>query len=243
MKILFCMSASVIDKIIESYNITAGTYDELLKKLWDYSLFTTLGYDYNDIKHKLVIFNSRVLQLRWAKEKGIVADDDGWMMNILRCQIEELEPDIFYTNNPDFFNEDRLQSLPKCKVYALWRAAPLGADQDLSHFDLGLSYGKIYLDLLKQRGIKNVEQKQFSFCTSVNENIGKQNKAIDISFAGSYHNMFVRRNKLLHKIFWDSLFKYRAQFYLHAPKGRFNRKYIAPFLYLVDRETVFCMSF
>ena len=55
--------------------------------------------------------------------------------------------------------------------------------------------------------------------------------------------MFVERNSLLHKMFWKLFPRYSVNYYLSAPRGRFGRKLIAPFLYLVDRPPVYIHEF
>ncbi|MEM9829424.1 MAG: glycosyltransferase [Bacteroidota bacterium] len=236
------MSASVIDTLIDKYDVDVSSYSGAINQLWNYSLFTALGFDFNNQDHRLIVYNSNILQERWAQENGFKVKND-WQLEILSQQIDEFKPDIFYTNNPDYFTRDIFKLLPSCKVKAIWRAAPLTQSNELSHFDLGLSYGKVYLDLLEKYGVKNVEKKQFSCNPQTYVNIGKQKKEIDISFAGSYHRMFVERNQLLNRVFWKLFPQYKVNYYLSAPRGRFGRKYIAPFLYLVDRPPVYLHEF
>jgi len=148
------------------------------------------------------VANSAFIQQKWARENSMPITDN-WVMEILSAQIETFQPDVIYTNNPQWMSKKCFAALPTVKLKAAWRAAPLSNTDDLSHFNLGLSYAPVYTDLLRQHGVKFVEQMDFSFDAQVKHELAglKPDKKYDICFIGRYNDMFVGRNELLQAIY------------------------------------------
>lgn len=205
MKILFVLSASVIDTILSrNKKVLNNSSEKLVENLLDRSLFNTFSCTNNLLATNngaLSIFNSAYIQKKWAYEKGITCGTN-WQAEILTKQIEHFEPDVLYTNNPSWISKN-IDKLPDIRVFAAWRAAPIRSKEDYSCFDVGLSYAPIYMDLMKKHGISNVEHMDFSFDPEVKKRLDQMNleKQNDICFVGRYGKMFNHRNKLLYDVY------------------------------------------
>ena len=214
MKIFFAFSASSVDDYLsKKTESTSLSYSESIHMLLSRSLFNSLHCSNQTIKgHYLSIFNSVNLQQKWAKEKKLPWEDD-WMIRVLGAQIEEVRPDVIYTNNPAWFSQ-HYQQLPEVKLRAAWRAAPIGAKEEFSCFQLGLSYAPHFLNLMKDRGVANLELLQFSFDPSVKDRVSASNKDIDVCFVGRYIKMFSKRNHLLKVVYQNFRSEYNIVYHL-----------------------------
>ena len=204
MKIMFVLSASVIDAILsQNKDLLNNSYEKVVEILLDRGLFNALACNNKSLSrnNNLSIFNSEFIQKKWANEQGVVYGKD-WKIEIFAKQIELFEPDVLYTNNPSWISKN-IKKIPDVKLLAAWRAAPIEYRADYSCFDIGLSYAPVYEKLMKQHGIQHVEHMDLLFDPIIKKRLDQMNlkKMNDICFVGRYGKMFKHRNKLLYEIY------------------------------------------
>jgi hypothetical protein len=195
--------------------------------------------------HFVTFANSFYLQNLWAKEQNFNYQAQNWEIEILNAQIDVFQPDVIYTNSPEWFSQN-CAKIKKTPIRAAWKASPFGKNLDFSCFDVGLSFNDLYLSQLKKTGIKNVFLRDFAFEPSIKTRFfPTKEKEIDLSFAGTYNDwMFGERNAFLSEIIKKFYWKYKIRYYFktyHRVKG------LVPILplnfYLVYRKSVFFRDF
>lgn len=225
MKIFFIQTASLIDHVIniDIENYKKLTYQEILFKLMDFGFFSLFGIskkyllsNENNIEIFTNVTNSKFIQTKWAKENNFKYSEENWEKEILAAQIEKFQPDVIYTGNHGLLTKDMKGYLPQAKLYALWNASPLQDGIDLSHFDLGISFNKVYHEHLRKRGIKNIEYNSFYIDPEIKNRLDSMSlkQDIDISFVGRYSPMFKTRNQFLYDVYREFKKEYNIQYYL-----------------------------
>ncbi len=139
-----------------------------------------------DLDYFLSYSDDTIAQKLWAKEKGL---NDASLQKILLSQIEEFQPDIFYTNDPLRFPAKITSRFPNSvKKKIAWRGTYIDylENDDYSTYDLFVSNFKdINERTTKKYGIKTAwhspswdpEMKPYA------ENSGR---SIDLNFSGGY---------------------------------------------------------
>ena len=152
----------MIDNILEDRKFLENkTFSEDMDYLKSFGFSELFGIDRHDMDFFDTVANSKYLQVKWAKENNIKFDEDNWQKEILAFQIEKFKPDVIYTANHVFFDNEMKKYLPKVGLYALWNASVMSPDSDVKHFDVGISFNKVYHEQLIKYGIKNVEFNSF----------------------------------------------------------------------------------
>jgi len=229
MKIFFIQTASMIDHIIKINieNYKNLSYSNILLKLSDFGYFTLFGFkqkylfnNINNLEFFMNTANSKFIQTKWAEENNFKYSEKNWKKEILAAQIEKFQPDVIYTGNYVLFTKELKKYLPKGKLYALWNASPMPEGIDLSHFDVGISFNKVYHDHLKKRGISNIEYNSFYIDPEMKNRLDSMNlvQDIDIAFTGRYAPMFKDRNQFLYDIYNAFKKDYNVQYYLLTGK-------------------------
>jgi glycosyltransferase involved in cell wall biosynthesis len=229
MKIFFIQTASLIDQVVKKdiNFLRSLSYEEILSKYCKFGFFSLFGLDRNNLfetNDDILIFsnvaNSKYIQTKWAKENSFEYNEKNWLNEILAAQIEYFQPDVVYTGNYILFDKKVKRYLPKAKLYALWNASPMQKNINLSHFDVGLSFNSVYLDILLDKGINNVEKNTFYIDPNIKNRLKAMNftKDIDISFVGRYAPMFKDRNQFLYDVYSTFKNKYNVKYYLLTHK-------------------------
>ncbi|MHA2939796.1 glycosyltransferase family protein [Vibrio sp. RC27] len=220
MKIFYIQQASIIDWYLEKFEFINidRPYSDLMSKLTEYGFASLFGIDQNSVF--ISVANSKILQLKWASEQGLKYDYKNWQKEIIAAQLEYYQPDVIYTGNYFFLNNNMKKFLPRSKLYALWNASPITKNIDLSHFDLGLSFNSTYHNYLRNLGVKNLEFNSFYINPNIKNNLEKMYlpQDIDIVFAGRYSPMFKDRNKIIHDVYNEFNNIYNIQYYLLVEK-------------------------
>jgi len=227
MKIFWVQTASMIDYIINKQKYNLMKFEEAIKDLNIYGFSSLFGIDIKKLfkaNRNIQIFtnvtNSYFIQTKWAEENNFKYSEKNWKKEILAAQIEKFKPDVIYTGNYTLFNKELKKYLPKVKLYALWNASPIPEGIDLSYFDVGISFNKVYHENLIKRGILNVEYNSFYIDPSIKNKLDEMNLSqdIDIVFAGRYSSMFKNRNQFLYDIYNAFKKNYNIQYYLLTEK-------------------------
>lgn len=143
------------------------------------------------------VINVEVIQKQWAKEQGLVYREENWMEEILIAQVENIRPDVFYTECIHVHTKEFLQEVKKnVKQLSAWVSFPFSTLPTASLFDLILTSTKDYTVKFKSMGIAS-EYMLPAFDSRIVEKIGELKKTIDFSFVGGISD--------LHKNRWEAL--------------------------------------
>jgi glycosyltransferase involved in cell wall biosynthesis len=224
-KICYLQQSSLIDKYLygkyTKKEFEIKTCNEILYELSGYGFISIFGFNTSSFRdalynYLLLVPNSELLQCKWAKENNLNYSKKNWEKEILAAQIEKFQPDVIYTGNYFLFTKELKKYLPKVKLYALWNASPMQEGIDLSHFDIGISFNKVYHKNLQERGVKNIEYNSFYIDPKIKTRLDRMNlkQDIDIAFVGRYSQMFKDRNKFLYDIYKEFKNNYSIQYYL-----------------------------
>ena len=227
MKIFWVQTASMIDYIINKQKYNLMKFEEAIKDLNIYGFSSLFGIDIKklfkangDIQIFTNVTNSYFIQTKWAEENNFKYSEKNWKKEILAAQIEKFQPDVIYTGNYVLFTKELKKYLPKVKLYALWNASPMPEGVDLSHFDVGISFNKVYHENLRKRGISNIEYNSFYIDPDIKNKLDEMNlvQDIDIVFTGRYSSMFKDRNQFLYDVYNTFKKDYNIQYYLLTGK-------------------------
>lgn len=217
MKIFFHIHGSFVDELMQIplFNDCLKYNDFIVRNL-DYGSITKNAAPSQLIDDEIFICwsNSKKLQFLWAKENGVFIDNHDWKRSILQKQIESFQPDVFYSLAPEWIiqNKDLIEFI---KLKAIWKASPIIGVNDLSFFDLALTYGDIYKENLRGVGMNNIHKLNFAFdINTINRLDTNPNLESDLSFSGTYADMFSKRNKLLYSLSKEFYPKYKLRYYL-----------------------------
>jgi hypothetical protein len=223
-KIFFHYTGAAIERILKSADLDKkSNFNNTISEIVKYGSSSMLGFNYKNPNHFLTFSNSQILQNKWAFENGISITRD-WELNVLNHQIERFRPDVLFTVNPSWIvqNVKRI-NLRNLKCLAAWKASPISSGENYSLFDLGLSFNRKYLEMMKEVGVEHTRLHQFNFDFSILKNIQKMEKSIDLSFAGSYNDfMFSKRTNLLNSLYSTFFPKSRIRYYFYTPSKRFR---------------------
>lgn len=137
-------------------------------------------------------------QYMWAKENGYTKKIS--LEDILLAQIEEFQPDIFYTQAPYSFGPGFLEKLPGCVRYKIgWHSppAPIG---NLTGYDLIVNNFPESLEMYSKQGV-NTKYFTPSYCSAGEDAINfGSDRPIDITFVGGYTRHHLKRAAILESV-------------------------------------------
>lgn len=179
------------DQLTSKLNERQGlSYSEMIDVVHDESVMhsnwfakgmTALGHDACEI-----LCDLDVLQMVWAKERGIPIDND-WRLNVLLDQIKVHQPDILYMqdiyNLPFSIRKELKERFPSIKKVVLFKGYP-GAYDELEGMDVILSCAPRLVDLFKETGHSNVHLMYHGFDSSI-QIPDPVEEPVDFLFAGS----------------------------------------------------------
>ncbi|WP_284694462.1 glycosyltransferase [Geomonas sp. Red32] len=156
-----------------------------------------LGYDV-----QLVIANCPFSQGMWLKENGrTLPQENNWLYDIVRMQIEALRPDIVYMGNPIVFDGRFIATLShRPRLVAGWRAASIDPATDWSNYDLIVSSSTVCLDAARAMGVPAVERFSPGFPTTLAQSVQDAPKRYNVIFTGGWSAEHGKRNTLLLEI-------------------------------------------
>jgi len=224
MKIIFHVTATNIDNVLPRLKTPMHeTFERWIKYISQSGSVSMFGFDSNNADHFLSISNSKIIQNLWLIENGYEYNKQFSEVEAFNYQIEHHDPDVIFSLNPDWIqqNRDRL-NFDKKKLLAIWKASPIAEQSDYRGIKLGLSFNSHYLQNLKDNGIKHTAHFNFCFDSSIEPNFKKSREEIDISFAGTYNDhMFPQRTSYLHELNRNFSLNYRLRFYFRVANQRF----------------------
>jgi hypothetical protein len=170
-----------------------------------------------------VVFNDKVLQLKWAKEHQIKYNENNWVLEILEAQINELKPEVVFWNDCMFPNvnyfEDFKKKFPFVKLLIGWDGVALNNLKIFKNFDIVLTCAQWIVDFYNSHRVKSYYV-PFGFEEGILQKLNLANfkKTIyEISFCGSLNkgphlNRYLTLLSLIKdglplKIFTDSVFE------------------------------------
>lgn len=153
--------------------------------------FRELGYDAD-----LVIANDIISQYRWARSHDVTLSNPAhWQHELLRRQVEILQPDFLYLNDPIMFDSRFIGSLSKKPKFVLgWRAAPVAPDTNWTGFDLILSHLSVSRQQALHLGAKHVEHFYPGFPSFLADTVCDVPKEFDVIFSGQWSRQHTQRN-------------------------------------------------
>ncbi|HET6437338.1 MAG TPA: TylF/MycF/NovP-related O-methyltransferase [Anaeromyxobacter sp.] len=142
-----------------------------------------LGYDSH-----LVIANDAHAQRRWLGEHGLPAELAGQgIQEVVRRQIESLQPDVLYLSDPITFDGRFLAGLRSPPRLVLgWRAANIPAGTDWHGFDVILSNLTRLRKVALELGASSAERFHPGYPAWVNERLSDVRPEYDVVFSGQW---------------------------------------------------------
>lgn len=193
--------------------------DELLKTCFGTSDFYSynlrkLGHEADDL-----IINDRIIQKKWAEEKGFVIDSNwlisklqmlpyaykilgrpNWVQVLALRQIKKYSPDVVYMQDLSILNPETLKLVRKhCKLLAGQIASPMPPKEYLKCFDLIITSFPHFVKTFRKMGIKSEYQK-LAFEQRILKKIGKRKRIYDLTFVGSFTPYHQKGTKLLEEV-------------------------------------------
>lgn len=138
------------------------------------------------------------LQLKWAKEKGW---NETNLKKILFAQIEDFNPDVFYTNSPISFEASEIKNIgSRNMIKCAWFASPEPVNFDLSVYHTRLTNFPLDIKDKSKVGFRS-DYFNPSYDPEMDEFAESKDRPIDIFFYGQYvRNYFDIRNELIHQL-------------------------------------------
>lgn len=179
------------------------------KKILDYDSFgwpdfwenalRPLGYEVNEY-----LTNADPLQKMWAKENGLLYNDNNWFLEITEGQILKDKPDILFIVDYARFSytwiKELLEKCPSIKLVLGWCGAPYQDETVFKAYDIVLSCIPELVDNFSQKGHKSYHINH-AFDERILNKIDLNSELnIDFSFTGQIYrdNEFhIEREKIL----------------------------------------------
>lgn len=138
------------------------------------------------------------LQLKWARERGWAETD---LKKILRAQLEEFRPDIFYNCSPIRFTADEIRAWGGRDTLKLaWYASPEHHQIDFSVYRSMLSNYPPFIEEQRARGVR-CDLFQPSYDPAMDDYAGTAERPVDILFYGQYaSDYFKKRNVMIDRL-------------------------------------------
>ncbi len=157
-----------------------------------------LGYD-----SQFIVANCPPSQAKWMQEHGKgLKDQNDWVREIVREQIETIKPDILYLSEPIQFDARFVRTLShRPKLVVGWRASDIPGDTDWSTFDLFLSSLTGMRETALKLGAKKAVHFYPGFPGWIYEKIRHIQPTHDVAFIGSWNpGQYRIRNRLLARL-------------------------------------------
>lgn len=185
------------------------SYQKQLQKLLDECFGTSNFYSVNLklLGHSSfdLVVNDQILQRQWIKEKNLkikaslilseiqamtplrrILGYPNWLFETALAQIEEINPDICYIQDLNFFTLRQLLTIKKKGRLIIGQiASGLPAVEYLNNYDLILTSFPHYIARLRRMGIRS-EYFRIGFEKTILDRIGSQEKKYQVTFIGSF---------------------------------------------------------
>jgi hypothetical protein len=137
------------------------------------------------------------LQLKWAKEKGWNETD---LKKILFAQIEDFQPDVFYTTASDDLTSKELDDhLTNSITRVCWSAAPGRSEEAFKAYKTRLTNYPGDVRPLKEAGFRS-DLFQPSYDNGMVDYAKNEERPIDLFFYGQYRAGFDVRNRQIEEL-------------------------------------------
>lgn len=158
-----------------------------------------LGYEAH-----FIVANDATAQRAWIRENGITFPSSASVSfaDVLRAQIDALDPDILYFSDATSFGGGFVDSLKRRpRLVVGWHAAPIPPGTDWSKLDLFVSALSAMREMAARMGARATEAYMPGFPEWLPANRGSTDETEDIVFTGSYTPVqHARRNQFLQRI-------------------------------------------
>lgn len=147
----------------------------------------------------MVVANCWPVQLKWARENGMVVRNPAdFVHEITAQQVEAFRPDVLYLSEPGAFDSRFVRTLSwKPRLVMGWRAASIGRGLDWTEFDVILSHLQACRERALAHGARAVEHYFPGFSREIAEAAAGGAKTDDVIFSGQWTGEHARRNKIL----------------------------------------------
>ena len=151
----------------------------------------------------LIIANNAYSQSQWLASNNVsLAFNKANELDIVRKQIEMVQPDVLYLSDPIAFDSKFIHSLPyRPKLILGWRASDIPGGTDWSQFDVILSGVSGIREMAVRLGASHAEKFFPGFPLWMGSEVEDIEPAFDVSFTGSWTTrQHSRRNDYLTKV-------------------------------------------
>lgn len=197
-KPIFFIASHVYDNYLSqllSEKQDQSTYSELLTLAYNdcygWSDFWVTYLEQAGFEVVQVIASSKLLQQKWAKEKGFEYSSDNWGQEILMEQVQFYRPTVFFAH--DFYTADvKFRSLMKSKVDSVrlvlaWDGIDRRSKLDYAGCDIVLSCLKETADYYSSLEGSSGYYFKFGFDPRILEKMGSIEKVNRLTFVGSLY--------------------------------------------------------
>lgn len=187
-------------------HLASATFDEQIEALVQDGFaachifapfMSELGYD-----SRLVIANCPQSQAQWLNENRISGiNEQNWMLEIAKQQVEEFKPDILYLSNPINFDSHFIRNLSwQPSLIIGWRAASIPEGTDWTEFDVILSNHTASRQRALEIGAKSTEYFMPGFAEFMVDAVKDEPQQWDVIFSGQISPEHTRRLDYLKQV-------------------------------------------
>jgi spore maturation protein CgeB len=204
--------SSVINGLYTKYpELKHASYDKQYRTVMDQcfgfaDFWKTNLENLGNFEVEEIVINNPHMQKRWAREHHIRYNPFHWELDILKYQIQEFKPDIFFSHDYKYISPQFRLTIKKnvssIKQIIGWDGFGENNKEKFAGCDIILSCIDYALDYYKSHGFKTYLF-PFGFETSILNRIKKRRPKYDISFVGSLfltNNIHLSRLKMLNKL-------------------------------------------
>jgi len=149
-----------------------------------------------------IVGNCLPAQHQWTREHDIRINDQNWIYQIVRAQVEAFKPDILYTTDCMVFDSNFIRTLSyKPSLVIGWQASDIPANTDWSEFDIIFSPLSALREEALRRGALSAVDFLPGFPAWIYESVKDIQPTYDVVFCGQWTlDQHKRRNYYLNKI-------------------------------------------
>lgn len=155
--------------------------------------FRSLGHE-----AQIVIGNSQILQLTWARENNFAYDSRNWQFSIAQEQIQRYRPDVLIFGGADHYLGSFVREAKRyCRRVVAWKAVAFSNQLDWGGIDCVLSSHRHFVEQFRRLGIAS-EQVLPCFEPRILDYLPSATPDTPVSFVGTLSTVqFGQRMELL----------------------------------------------
>lgn len=165
----------------DQYNVVLGA-SFAWGDFWKLNLESSGRYEVME-----TVINAEPLQKSWAREHGVLWAEPTWSLDILKAQIADFQPDIFFSHDFDIitpeFRAEVKRKFPCVKLIVAWNGIALHDAEKFAGVDLLLTGLDETAAFFQSRGVESMEVR-FGFEGSLLRRIGSCTLDYPVSFVG-----------------------------------------------------------